>query len=75
MLLCWFALLLARIAENAAGDTWRNLRQDVHQLAAIKSAGPDGTIIETLAPTPSQQAIFAACNVALPPRFIGIEPT
>lgn len=75
VLLCWLALLLTRIAENATGDTWRNLRQDLHQLAAIESAGPgNATITETLAPTPDQQAIFEACNVALPPRFIGIEP-
>ena len=74
VLLCWLALLLTRIAENAAQDTWRNLRREVNQLAAIESAGPDGTIIETIRPNPTQQRIYNACNVALPPRFIGIEP-
>jgi IS4 transposase len=74
VLLCWLALLLTRIAENAAGDTWRNLRRELHQLAAIESAGPDGTIIETTRPTPAQQRIYTACNVALPPRFLGIHP-
>jgi hypothetical protein len=74
VLLCWLALLLTRIAENAAGDTWRNLRRELHQLAAIESARPDGTIIETTRPTPAQQRIYTACNVALPPRFLGIHP-
>jgi transposase len=74
VLLCWLALLLTRIAENAAGDTWRNLRRELHQLAAIESAGPDGTITETTRPTTSQQRIYTACNVALPPRFLGIHP-
>ena len=74
MLLCWLALLLTRTAENAADDPWRNLRREVHELAAVVSAGPEGTIIDTLKPTKTQQAIFTACNVALPPLFIGIEP-
>ena len=34
VLLCWLALLLARIAENATSDTWRNLRRELHQIAA-----------------------------------------
>ena len=29
VVLCWLALLLIRLAENATADTWRNLR---HQL-------------------------------------------
>jgi hypothetical protein len=74
VLLCWLALLLTRIAENACDDTWRNLRRDLHQLAAIESTGPDGTIIETTRPTPAQQHIYNACDVALPPRFLGIHP-
>jgi hypothetical protein len=74
VLLCWLALLLTRIAENAADDTWRNLRRELHQLAAIESTGPDGTIIETTRPTPAQQRIYNACDLKLPPRFLGIDP-
>jgi hypothetical protein len=57
-------------AENSAGDTWRNLRRELHRLAAIESAGSDGTIIETTRPTAAQQRIYAA----LPPWFLGIHP-
>jgi len=74
VLLCWLALLLTRIAEHATDDTWRNLRRELHQLAAIESQGPDGTIIETTRPTPNQQHIYNACKVAAPPRFLGIDP-
>ena len=62
--------------QMTSHDTWRNLRRELNQLAAIESAGPDGTIIETIRPHPTQQTqtIYNACNVAHPPRFIGIEP-
>lgn len=75
VLLCWLALLLTRIAENATGDTWRNLRRDLGQLAAIESAGPDGTLIETTRPTPRHTHIFTACELKPPPRFLDITPS
>ncbi len=75
VLLCWLALLLTRIAENACHDTWRNLRHDLQQLAAIETAGPDGRLIETLQPTGRQQAIFDACSIKAPPRFLDITPS
>jgi hypothetical protein len=37
VLLCWLALLLTRIAENATSDTWRNLRRELH--SSPRSAG------------------------------------
>jgi len=73
VLLCWLALLVTRIAENATGDTWRNLRRDLQQLAAIETTGPDGRLIETIQPTGRQQAIFDACNLPAPPRFLDID--
>jgi hypothetical protein len=75
VLLCWLALLLTRIAENATGDTWRNLRRDLHQIAAIESAGPDGRLIETTHPTPRHTHIFEACELKAPPRFLDITPS
>ena len=30
--LCWLALLLIRVAENAASDTWRNLRHELDRM-------------------------------------------
>jgi hypothetical protein len=75
VLLCWLALLLARIAENATGDTWRNLRRELHQLAAIESGGPAGRLIETTQPTPRHGQIFNACGIKPPPRFLDITPS
>ena len=75
VLLCWLALLLARIAENATGDTWRNLRHDLHQLAAIESVGPAGRLIETTQPSDRHTRIYQACGLKPPPRFLDITPS
>ncbi|MQB00744.1 MAG: hypothetical protein GEU78_10700 [Actinobacteria bacterium] len=63
----------ACIAENATGDTWRNLRRDLQQLAAIETIGPDGRLVETTQPTLRHEHIFNACNLKTPPRFLGID--
>ena len=73
VLLCWLALLVTRIAATATGDTWRNLRHDLGQLAAIETIGPDGRLVETTRPTTRHQAIFDACELTPPPRFLDIE--
>ena len=74
MLLCWLALLLTRIAENACGDTWRNLRHELGQLAAIEHAGNAGALVETIQPTAAQEQIFDAAGIKAPPRFLDITP-
>ena len=74
VLLCWLALLLTRIAENATGDTWRNLRHELDQLAAIEHAGNAGALVETIQPTPAQEQIFDAAGIKAPPRFLDITP-
>src|SRR5713226_8901663 len=40
VLLCWLALLLARIAENACGDTWPNLRRELDRIHVGTFDGP-----------------------------------
>ena len=75
VLLCWLALLTTRIAENATGDTWRNLRRDLSQLAAIEHAGSSGHVVETTQPTDRHEQIFTAIGVKPPPRFLDIRPT
>ena len=42
MLLCWLSLLLIRIAETQAGDTWRNLRDELQRLHLGTFTGPTG---------------------------------
>ena len=33
--LCWLALLLIRVAENATSDTWRNLRHELDRMHLV----------------------------------------
>ena len=74
VLLCWLALLVTRIAETATGDTWRNLRHELDQLAAIEHAGNAGALIETTQPTSRHEQIFDAAGIKTPPRFLNITP-
>ncbi len=39
--LCWLGLLPIRVAENAVGDTWRNIR---HELYRMQLATPEGKL-------------------------------
>ena len=41
--LCWLALLLARISENATGRTWPELRRELDKIHIGTFAGPAGT--------------------------------
>lgn len=40
--LCWLALLLMRVAETEAGDTWRNLRNELDRMHLVTLATPKG---------------------------------
>ena len=43
VILCWLALLLVRIAENAAGQTWPELRRELDRIHVGTFTGPAGT--------------------------------
>ncbi|WP_222432401.1 hypothetical protein [Leekyejoonella antrihumi] len=67
--LCWLALLLIRVVENATGDTWRNLHDELDRMHLITLATSDGRVAQRSATTAGQQAIFAALSLPEPPRF------
>jgi len=74
VLLCWLSLLLIRIAENATGETWRNLRAEMDKLHLGRFGGPAGDVRQRTETTTRQAAIFTAAGVAEPPRFFGLAP-
>ncbi|MPZ12895.1 MAG: IS1634 family transposase [Chloroflexi bacterium] len=74
VLLCWLALLLIRIAENATGETWRTLRWELEKLHLGRFFGPAGEVSQRTETTSRQAAIFKALGVAEPPRFFGLVP-
>jgi IS4 transposase len=67
--LCWLALLLIRVVENATGDTWRNLRHELDRMHLVTLATPDGQVAQRSVTTPGQKAILAALDLPEPPRF------
>ena len=72
VLLCWLALLLVRIAENATGETWRNLHTELDKLHLGRFVGPAGEVSQQTEITARQAAIFTAADVAEPPRYVRV---
>jgi hypothetical protein len=42
--LCWPALLLIRVVENATGDTWRNVRHELDRMDLVTLATEHGRV-------------------------------
>jgi hypothetical protein len=60
VLLCWLALLLARIAETTCDDTWPRLRRELDRIAVGTFAGPAGTFRQRTEISPAQAAILGS---------------
>jgi len=73
--LCWLALLLIRVAENATGDTWRNLHHELDRMHLVTLATSDGRVAQRSAATPGHQAIFSALDLREPPKFFDFAPS
>ena len=73
VLLCWLALLLIRIAENQAHDTWRNLRDELQRMHLGTFTGPAGTSQQRTELTARQRDILGALGVAQPPLFLQLQ--
>jgi len=67
--LCWLALLLLRVVENATDHTWRNIRHELDRMHLITLATADGHVAQRSALTPGQKSILTALKLPEPPRF------
>jgi len=67
--LCWLALLLLRVGENATDDTWRNVRHELDRMHLVTLATADGQVAQRSALTTGQRAILGALKLPEPPRF------
>ena len=67
--LCWLALLLLRVIENATGDTWRNTRRELDRMHLITLATDHGRVAQRSTTTPGQQAVLRALDLPEPPKF------
>ncbi len=74
ILICWLALLLIRLIERQASDTWRNLRRELERLHLVTLAGAAGQVQQTTRPTPEQRDTLARLGVEPPPRLTSLTP-
>ncbi len=68
--LCWLALLLIRVVENATDDTWRNVRHELDRMHLVTLTTADGQVAQRTATTAGQKTILAALKLPEPPRFL-----
>lgn len=73
--LCWLALLLTRVVENATGDTWRNIRHELDRMHLVTLATPEGHLAQRTALTPAHKTILTALELPEPARFHDFTPS
>jgi hypothetical protein len=74
VLLCWLALLLARIAETTTGHTWPTLRHDLDKITLGTFTGPAGTFQQRTEITKHQHDLLHALQIDTPPRIYKLTP-
>jgi transposase len=74
VILCWLALLLARVAENACGDTWPELRRQLDRIHIGTFTGPAGTFRQRTELTKRQRDILHALHIDAPPPIYQLKP-
>ena len=73
VLLCWLALLLARIAENACGSTWPELRRELDKIQVGTFTGPAGIFRQRTELTTNQRQILKTLKIEAPPRIYQLK--
>jgi len=73
VLLCWHALLLARIAENACGSTWPELRRELDKIQVGTFTGPAGIFRQRTELTTNQRQILKTLKIEAPPRIYQLK--
>jgi hypothetical protein len=74
VILCWLALLLARVAENTCEATWPELRRQLDRIAVGTFTGPAGTFRQRTELGPAQQDILGRLGIDPPPKIYQLTP-
>ena len=74
VILCWLALLLARVAENACAATWPELRRQLDRIQVGAFTGPAGTFRQRTEISPAQPAILEQLGIDPPPKIYQLTP-
>ncbi|HVA18784.1 MAG TPA: IS1634 family transposase [Solirubrobacteraceae bacterium] len=73
--LCWLALLLLRVAETEANDTWRNIRNELDRMHLVTLATSEGTVAQRTELTAHQRQIIKALKLPEPQLFFDFAPS
>jgi Transposase DDE domain len=73
VILCWLALLLARITENTCGRTWPELRRELDKIHIGAFTGPAGAFRQRTELTKPQRDILKALQIETPPRIYQLK--
>ncbi|OLM09186.1 MULTISPECIES: IS1634 family transposase [unclassified Pseudonocardia] len=74
VLLCWLALLLARIVETRAHTSWPRARTELQRLHVGTFTGPAGMFRQTSQPSTEARRLYTVLDLALPPRILHLDP-
>lgn len=72
--LCWLALLLMRVAEVEAGETWRTIRDELERLHLVTLRTAEGTVAQRSELTSRHKEILRRLHLPEPPRFYDFSP-
>jgi hypothetical protein len=73
VVLCWLALLLARIVETRTETTWTTARAELQRLHVGTFTGPAGTFRQTTTPSPEARRLHETLGIALPPKILHLD--
>jgi len=73
VLLCWLALLLVRVMERMAGESWGRMREELEELRLVTLRTVEGTVQVVTEPTAAQRKILASLSIPLPRRVKCLE--
>jgi len=73
VLLCWLALLLARIIETRTNTTWPRARDELQRLHVGTFTGPAGLFRQTSQPRDETRRLHTALDIPLPPRILDLD--
>jgi hypothetical protein len=64
------SLLLERMAEQACGDTWRNIKDDLRRIMLAQLLSPNGTIWQVTEPAPDALKRLKSLQIHKPPPIL-----
>jgi transposase len=64
------ALLLERVLEQACGDTWRNIRDDLEQIKLAQLLSPHGEVWQVTEPSPEAVNHLQCLELKNPPTIL-----